>query len=42
MRELDFGKIACILVVFCVAAAVASPAQTLTTIANVGGLPYLG
>ena len=42
MRQLNFGKIACILAVFCAAAAVASPAQTLTTIANVGGLPYLG
>ncbi len=42
MRKLDFGKIACLVAVFCIVAAVASPAQTLTTIANVGGLPYLG
>src|SRR5580700_1410011 len=42
MRKLEFGKIACLVAVFCIVAAVASPAQTLTTIANVGGLPYLG
>jgi uncharacterized repeat protein (TIGR03803 family) len=42
MQKLKFGKIACIVAVFCVVAAVASSAQTLTTIANVGGLPYGG
>ncbi len=34
MRKLELGKIACIVAVFCVAAAVASSAQTLTTLSN--------
>jgi hypothetical protein len=42
MRTLDFAKIACVLIVFCVAAAVASSAQIYTTVANVAGLPYFG
>ena len=37
MTRLGFGKIACIVAVFCVATAVASPAQTFTTLASFNG-----
>src|SRR5580700_6392918 len=40
MRKLDFAKIACILVVFFVAAAVALPAQTFTTLVKFNGTPH--
>ena len=34
MRKFEFTKIACIIVVFCVATTIASPAQTFTSLAN--------
>jgi uncharacterized repeat protein (TIGR03803 family) len=40
MRKLDFAKITCILVVFFVAAAVALPAQTFTTLVKFNGTPH--
>jgi uncharacterized repeat protein (TIGR03803 family) len=39
MRKLELGKIACIVVVFCVAAAVGSSAQTFTTLVKFNGTP---
>jgi uncharacterized repeat protein (TIGR03803 family) len=39
MQELKFGKIACIVAVFCIAAAVASSAQTFTTLVKFNGTP---
>jgi uncharacterized repeat protein (TIGR03803 family) len=46
MRKSEFMKVACIVAVFCVATAVASSAQTFTTLANFDGSngdgPYLG
>jgi len=45
MRKVELAKIACMAAVFCVATAVASPAQTFTTLANFNGSngqnPYL-
>jgi uncharacterized repeat protein (TIGR03803 family) len=40
MRKLELGKIACIVAIFCVAAAVASPAQTFTTLVKFTGTPH--
>jgi len=39
MRKLELGKIACIVAVFCVAAAVASSGQTFTTLVKFNGTP---
>ncbi len=40
MRKLELRKIACIVAVFCVAAAVASSAQTFTTLVEFNGTPH--
>jgi uncharacterized repeat protein (TIGR03803 family) len=40
MRKLELGKIACIVAIFCVAVAVASPAQTFTTLVKFNGPPH--
>lgn len=46
MGKRGFGKIACLVAVFCVATAIASPAQTFATLASFDGTngdtPYLG
>ncbi len=39
MRKIEFGRVACIVAVFCVAAAVASSAQTFTTLVDFTGTP---
>jgi uncharacterized repeat protein (TIGR03803 family) len=40
MRKLELGKIACIVAVFCVVGAVASSAQTFTTLVKFNGTPH--
>ena len=42
MKNSRLGKILCTLALFCGATVIASPAQTLTTLADLGGNPYYG